>query len=88
MEIARPRFQAAQAASFVLDVGQGADVTIAREAVTLVKSGPALQLATVPQTWTGTLGVVVDLGSDARSAGKTRRVLVGVEQVVALNITD
>ena len=88
MEIARARFQAAVSAAFVLDVGEGGDMVVDRAFVTLVKSGPTLQPATQNTPWTGTLGVVVDLGTDARLPGKSRRVLVGVEQVVALRVTD
>jgi hypothetical protein len=87
MELARTRFQAAQAGWFVLDGGAG-DLEIAREAVTIVLPGPVLRLATVATPWTGILGVIIDQGLTPRLATKTQRLLVDVTQIVGLKITD
>jgi hypothetical protein len=90
MEGARVRWQAAFQASMIIDGGLGGDWEVQRETLTIVKSGAplVLQLATVAATWTGILGVLVDLGGDLKTAGKTRRILVDVSQVVCMKVFD
>lgn len=86
MELARPRFQAASKAWFVID-GGAHDLEIPREAVFIVKAGLTLTPATAG-IWTGILGVLVDTGSNPRLPGKMERLLVDVASVVALRVTD
>jgi len=87
MEAARPRFQAAPVAYFLVDTGEG-DRLVARESATLVKPGPVLVAATVATSWLTVLGLVVDLGTDGTDTTKTRRLLVDLSAIVGMGIKD
>lgn len=87
LEIARARFLAASAASVVIGLGP-TTVRISREAVLLVRPGSAPQApaATTPP-WTDIQGVVA-LGGQATGASVVTHFLVGLENVVALEVVD
>jgi hypothetical protein len=87
MELARTRWQAAAQAGMIVDVG-GADLTVDRGAITMLKPGPVLVAATVAASWATVVGVVVDQGSDVRDPTKTRRILVDLSGIVAMAIKD
>ncbi len=87
LEIARPRFLAADRASFLVIIGSQEHRVDRDRSIFIRAAGVVAPAVSAPPPWSDVIGLVFEF---ARAPGATtrHRILVGLENVVGLEVVD